>query len=138
MPELKEMEEKCFSDPWSEKILQETFENPTDYIFVLEDQGSLIGYVNVRVGIGQGELMRIAVIPERRGEKLSVILMKRAMNCLKGHGCREVTLEVRAGNIPAVMLYESFGFVREGLRRGYYQNPEEDAAVYWQRDKEKQ
>jgi ribosomal-protein-alanine N-acetyltransferase len=29
-------------------------------------------------------------------------------------------LEVRAGNAPAIALYEGEGFVRVGVRRGYY------------------
>jgi ribosomal-protein-alanine N-acetyltransferase len=33
-----------------------------------------------------------------------------------------VFLEVRASNVAALALYHSAGFIRIGVRRGYYQN----------------
>jgi len=38
-------------------------------------------------------------------------------------------LEVRAGNETAVRFYERAGMVREGARRGYYRDPDEDALL---------
>ena len=38
-------------------------------------------------------------------------------------------LEVRASNTAAQSLYAAHGFTRIGLRRRYYQAPQEDAVV---------
>jgi ribosomal-protein-alanine N-acetyltransferase len=45
---------------------------------------------------------------------------------------QDVFLEVRPSNAVALTLYESMGFVRVGLRKGYYQavGGREDALVY--------
>ena len=40
-----------------------------------------------------------------------------------------IFLEVRAGNVPAVGLYDSFGFREIDRRKNYYRNPDEDALV---------
>ena len=40
-----------------------------------------------------------------------------------------LTLEVRAGNLPALALYEKHGYRRTGLRKGYYTEPREDAVL---------
>ena len=48
-------------------------------------------------------------------------------------GCHSYTLEVREGNTPARKLYEKLGFVNEGVRPGLYDNPKEDAVIYWKR-----
>jgi ribosomal-protein-alanine N-acetyltransferase len=40
-----------------------------------------------------------------------------------------LTLEVRASNVAAIALYEKYGFQQAGLRKGYYQNPREDAII---------
>ena len=44
------------------------------------------------------------------------------------------TLEVRAGNRPAIALYEKYGFHTEGIRAGFYEKPVEDALIMWRRD----
>jgi ribosomal-protein-alanine N-acetyltransferase len=38
-----------------------------------------------------------------------------------------IFLEVRTDNVPAIALYESFGFVNVGLRRRYYRASGADA-----------
>ena len=40
-------------------------------------------------------------------------------------------LEVRPSNGGAIALYESFGFKRAGLRKGYYHDNKEDALIMW-------
>ena len=44
---------------------------------------------------------------------------------------RGYTLEVRVSNVAAVSLYEQFGFVTRGVRRGYYTDNREDALIMW-------
>ena len=47
------------------------------------------------------------------------------------HGARSMFLEVRPSNLPALRLYERYGFRNIGCRRGYYPAHEgrEDAIV---------
>ena len=40
-----------------------------------------------------------------------------------------LTLEVRASNAPAIALYMKHGFAQVGRRRGYYDDPKEDAIL---------
>jgi ribosomal-protein-alanine N-acetyltransferase len=49
-------------------------------------------------------------------------------------GCRNLTLEVRMSNSGAQALYQRFGFVPAGVRRGYYPETGEDALVMWAND----
>jgi ribosomal-protein-alanine N-acetyltransferase len=49
-------------------------------------------------------------------------------------GMQAFTLEVRAGNRPAIALYEKFGFQTEGVREGFYEEPVEDALIMWRRN----
>jgi len=45
----------------------------------------------------------------------------------------QIMLEVRKSNIPAISLYESLGFKREGKRKRFYRAPEEDALILTKR-----
>ena len=38
-------------------------------------------------------------------------------------------LEVRESNLSARRLYERLGFYTDGLRKGYYTDPDEDAVL---------
>jgi ribosomal-protein-alanine acetyltransferase len=40
-----------------------------------------------------------------------------------------VRLEVRSSNISALKLYKSNGFIESGIRKDYYNNPNEDAII---------
>jgi ribosomal-protein-alanine N-acetyltransferase len=51
-----------------------------------------------------------------------------------GLGLRHLTLEVRASNAPAQVLYRRFGFAPGGIRRNYYAETGEDAIVMWAHD----
>ena len=43
----------------------------------------------------------------------------------KAEKIKELELEVRAWNDPAICLYESLGFKRTGIRTAYYQDGED-------------
>jgi ribosomal-protein-alanine N-acetyltransferase len=120
LAETAELERICFSDAWSEHILTDLLDSSMDAAYVLEDKNRIIGFVNARAIGDEGELLRIEIMPERRGEKLSRILMDRAMAYFKNHGVQDVTLEVRSGEHSGrLKLYEIFRFCRgKGLRRG--------------------
>lgn len=46
-------------------------------------------------------------------------------------GITSLTLEVRSSNEAALRLYESLGFIREGIRKDFYSKPKEDAVIMW-------
>jgi ribosomal-protein-alanine N-acetyltransferase len=44
-------------------------------------------------------------------------------------GITQITLEVRASNLPARRLYQKAGFHEVGMRKRYYHSPMEDALL---------
>ena len=44
-------------------------------------------------------------------------------------GLERYILEVRAGNESAIHLYERSGFTQVGIRKGFYEQPVEDAVI---------
>ena len=82
---------------------------------------------------GEGELMRIAVLPEYRGRGYSRKLMERLEESARAAGAQELTLEVRESNEAALHLYKSCGFRVEAVRKDYYRNPKENALILWKR-----
>ena len=124
-----ELEIQCFFDPWSRKLLKESLDNAYDVLLAAEKGGVFCGYAVLRVLAGEGEIQRIAVHPSWRRMGVGRKLMEAMEACAAKQGAPDLILEVRAGNEAALGLYQSYGFVQEGLRRGYYRNPEEDAIL---------
>ena len=133
------IEERCFGTPWSETTLKEMLESPLDLVFMAElpdmpgEEGHTAGYLNFRVIAGEGELMRVAVLPEQRGCGNAAGLMEEMMAAAETMGVSDITLEVRASNVPALKLYDRFGFKAEAVRKNYYDHPQEDAVIEWRR-----
>ena len=142
---VSELERLSFSVPWSETVLRESLESRLDVLWVLEQKeescslenegehgtGNLVGYCNLRIIAGEGELMRIAVHPELRGKGLSRKLMDRLAETAREQEIKAVTLEVRTSNRAAIELYKSYGFREKAVRKNYYENPVEDALIMW-------
>ncbi|MDO7907508.1 GNAT family N-acetyltransferase [Paenibacillus sp. JX-17] len=58
--------------------------------------------------------MGMALLPEYRGQGIGKALMSRLLEELRRQGVKQVSLSVDPNNIPAVSLYQRFGFRRVG------------------------
>ena len=133
------MEAEIFTDAWSEKLYRETLESGRYDCQVLEITGQdvagpgknsvLAGYFCGQVILDEAEVHRIAVDPAMRGRGYGQVLLVDFLHRVQAIGVVTVLLEVRAGNVPAIGLYEKNGFTGIGVRKGYYQNPKEDAKI---------
>ena len=131
---MEEAERRCFSEPWSLRLLEEMLDGQLDEAWILETEtGEPAAYANFRFLSGEGELMRIAVLPEYRGRGYSRKLMERLEESARAAGAQELTLEVRESNEAALHLYKSCGFRVEAVRKDYYRNPKENALILWKR-----
>lgn len=97
--------------------------------------GELIGYVVLMVAVDEAHLLNISVAERRQGMGFGARLLRHAMQAARRLGGRTLLLEVRPSNAAALDLYRHFGFVRIGLRKGYYpaSGGREDALVLLRR-----
>ena len=77
----------------------------------------------------EAELLRLGVDRERRHQGHGRALLRHCQVQVARLGAVVLFLEVRVSNVAARALYESEGWVYQGLRKAYYRNGE-DAAVY--------
>lgn len=132
--QLGRLEVLCFSIPWSEDSLR-TFVTDTKLrqCFVCEDltyNPCIIGYIGIQFVCDEAEIANLAVHPDRRNEGVGRALLEEAKRFCIANGINVLHLEVRSGNDPAIGLYERFGFLRTGRRKGYYEYSGEDAFLY--------
>ncbi|MEV0737110.1 GNAT family N-acetyltransferase [Streptomyces sp. NPDC050549] len=75
------------------------------------------------------DIQTIAVARDHWGTGLGSTLLTELLSAASEFECAEVMLECRVDNVRAQKLYERFGFVPIGFRRGYYQPGNVDALV---------
>ena len=90
------------------------------------------GYVLVRAVAGEGEILRIGVLPEFRRRGLASRLLEEVFR-RADKDVEQWFLEVREHNAAAIALYRSFGFTEVGSRKAYYRDTGE-AAILMRRD----
>lgn len=131
------LERLYFSIPWSRKQLKESLEDPGYLFLTAEEQGKVIGYAGLLKIMDEGNITNIVVEEAYRGRGIGRRLTEALLAEGRRDGMRAFTLEVRVSNAAAIHLYESLGFVREGVRRRFYEHPTEDALIMWKREGER-
>lgn len=131
LDDVAALERECFSTPWSRNMLAEELDNACSAFLVALDaeDDSLVGYAGLLAIAGEGYITNVAVRPESRRGGVAGQLLDVFVRFAEGSGLSFLTLEVRAGNYPAIALYGSRGFRGVGRRRNYYEHPKEDAII---------
>jgi ribosomal-protein-alanine N-acetyltransferase len=122
------------SDAWSRESMLAELGNPHTLYLVAFDQGTpeeFVGYAGLLAprGATQADIQSVAVVEKARRRGLARTLVQTLVAEARDRGAREVFLEVRVDNPGAEALYDSLGFERIAVRKGYYQPDNVDGAV---------
>lgn len=130
---MTELDAICFSSPWSRASFEsELTTNPLAWYLIAETQeGQMVGYAGLWAIEGEGHITNVAVHPDYRRKHLGSILVEQLIETTRCEGLKQYTLEVRVSNQAAISLYEKFGFREAGIRKGYYEDNNEDAMIMW-------
>lgn len=129
LAEIAKLEEECFSgDPWSQRMLADSFLSGGFFGSLLEEGGFITSYGGMRV-VGEEaeiELIATAEMYRRCGRANQVLddLIEEAAR----RGVKNLFLEVRVSNSAAMLMYLKKGFRGLYARSRYYSNGE-DAIV---------
>ncbi len=128
---VEELEKRCFSDPFTRGMLESAVKNERITAFVAVRGDEIAGYLELYDLVDTMSVCSIETAPEFRRMGLADRMIGVAEQVARERGVPVLSLEVRVSNSAAISLYEKHGFVRAGVRRGYYEKPREDAAVYY-------
>ncbi len=78
---------------------------------------------------GTAELEAVVTAPAYRRQGIGSALLAAVIAWSGEQGATRLLLEARASNRDALALYARLGFREDGVRRGYYRNPDEDAVL---------
>jgi ribosomal-protein-alanine N-acetyltransferase len=127
------LEQELFAgDPaWSaEQFHSELAHVPvTRWYVVAADAAEVIGYAGLLVSADTADVQTIAVAPGRQRQGIGSALLAALIEEAQRRGLREVLLEVRTDNAPALRLYVRHGFEQIARRGGYYRAGRTDGLV---------
>lgn len=127
--QLAEIERECFAHPLEETQIRSLLGDEKNIFLAAREGGLLTGSVWVQTVLDEGYIGNVAVRPAFRRRGLADALLNALHGLGRERGLSFLTLEVRAGNAPAIALYEKNGYTRVGRRPGYYDHPKEDAIL---------
>lgn len=131
LPQVCEIEKANFSLPWSEKSFKDSMER-NDTVFLVALTGAEVaGYVGCYCIAGTGEITNVAVKASHRRKGIGGMLLEKLYEEGAALDTQEFFLEVRESNEAAIGLYSRQGFVEEGIRKNFYEQPVEDAVIMW-------
>ncbi len=117
---------------WSkDSFLSELSNSLAKYFSVFSEDGELVAYAGCWQILEEAHVTNIAVTPKYRRNHIAEALLKTIIDTCYKNMVKFITLEVRAGNTAAIALYEKYGFKSLGIRKGYYQDNNEDALIMW-------
>ena len=136
LAEVCRIERDNFSMPWSEKSFMESMQRADTVFLTALFEQEIVGYVGCYCIDGVGEITNVAVKSSFRrrgvGGKLLEALYEKGALLNTG----QFFLEVRESNEGAIRLYSEQGFVKEGIRKNFYEKPLENAVIMWKRQED--
>ena len=109
--------------PWTVGQLAEVLRSDVNSCALAADESRLVGFLVWQETDFEAEVLQIAVLPNYQGRKIATALF----DFLPAD--KEIFLEVRESNKPALLFYKKEKFEEIARRKAYYHAPMEDAIV---------
>ena len=130
------IEKENFSLPWSEKSFLESMDRSDTVFLSALVENEVAGYIGCYCIAGTGEITNVAVGADYRRRGIGGMLLQKLFEAGAALDTQEFFLEVRESNEAAISLYSHQGFVKEGIRKNFYEKPMENAVIMWKHREE--
>jgi len=125
------IEQQAYPHPWTRGNFTDALRSGY-HARVLLAGDEMLGYYVAMQGVDEVHLLNITVAPQYQRQGWGHTLLDALALWARAQGAQWLWLEVRVSNTRAIAIYESHGYRRVGLRKGYYPagpDRREDAVV---------
>ena len=112
VPVVYQLECASQPDPWSQQHFIDELSNPVSSVALYWHGEELVGFLCSWLIAGEMQIQNVATSPSMRRKGIAAKLLQHAIERNRIE-LNSIILEVRAGNTPAISLYEKLGFVDE-------------------------
>ena len=130
--EVHALECSVFPHPWTHANFMDSLASGYDAWVLRGPDGGLAGYFLLMYALDEAHLLDVAVAAPLHGRGVGRYLLDRITDRARAERMESILLEVRPTNARALQVYQRYGYVEIGRRKGYYpahQGRREDAIV---------
>lgn len=106
-----------------DQIINDLKNNPFGAYLLYQKDQKIVGYLYYSKIYDRIEVNEIEVLEIYRRQNIASSMLDYLLSNIS----KDITLEVRESNYPAINLYKKFGFTKLAIRKNYYKN--EDALL---------
>lgn len=117
--------EKDFDDFWNYNVFKTELTNGNSKYLVAKINDEVVGFAGFIPVLDEADISNIVVNKNFRNQKIGSQLLEELLKLAASMNIKTINLEVRKSNIPAIRLYEKYGFQVCGTRKNYYDNVED-------------
>ncbi len=114
--------DKNFDDFWNVKIFENELSNPNSQYIIAKQNSEIVGFGGIWKAVDDVHITNIVTRKDKRNLGIANKILDKLINMAKQTKLSSITLEVNEKNLPAIHIYEKFGFKLLGTRKKYYNN----------------
>jgi len=112
-------------EQYNPTIFTQFYESFPEGFLVALDQHTIIGFlIGIKTAPSTARILMLAVKDIHRRRGIGTALLQQFLQELHHHDVTSVDLEVRTSNQPALVFYQTHGFILQGMLPYFYQNGE--------------
>jgi len=113
------IEQRVYPHPWTRGNFSDAMASGYQCQLLMAGD-ELLGYFVAMKGVDEVHLLNLTVAPAYQRQGWARVMLDALAIWARGQGADWLWLEVRESNARAIVVYESHGYRRVGLRKNYY------------------
>jgi ribosomal-protein-alanine N-acetyltransferase len=133
---IMQINRACLPENYTDFFFIDLHQRYPETFIIAEENGKYLGYIMCRIEIGlsamglggltrKGHVVSIAVMPQARHRGVAQAVINKSLEGMKYYKAKQVFLEVRVTNEPAISLYKKLDFEISKTINGYYSDGED-------------
>ncbi len=126
-----EIQEKLNLGYWSIEDYQSEIDNLDAVFLIAESEDKIVGFILARLiaTLKSAEIVNLAVVGKYQKRGIGKFLLTDLSGVLTASNYEKIELEVREQNLQAINFYLKNNFIKDGIRKNFYQNPTDNAVL---------
>jgi ribosomal-protein-alanine N-acetyltransferase len=116
---------------WSIEDYKNETSNPNAIFLVAKKDFEVRGFILVRLitSLQIAEIINIGIKKEHQNQGIGKLLLEKITSEIRILDIKKIELEVREQNTQAIKFYQKHFFTEQGIRKNFYQNPNDNAIL---------